>query len=315
MKLAKPLLVTALLGLGITTVVSSPVLSELSGVQTSEVKADANTDSAIGAAAFNEMNRLRTQNGLSALSWDGDLQTIANNRLNTLLSMHYLDYHAGLNPDVYPDRYNYFTRTEIIGFHGAGTSMDNMDINQKGQQIIKDYYIDNGNPTFGHRKTMLSRFEDHAAFAAAYDDQGTIFHVCVFGGTQATFDAQGGDSAWSVWTKQYNNPGIAGVSQDHYDVVDGSNTNSTGNAENLYDKGTDSQYGYHYLSLMNNGQMGTIVIKNSVAPLYTYQGTKVMNRGVAPGSGWATDRYITIDGTTYYRVSTNEFVKESDVLG
>ncbi|WP_225420958.1 SLAP domain-containing protein [Companilactobacillus keshanensis] len=49
--------------------------------------------------------------------------------------------------------------------------------------------------------------------------------------------------------------------------------------------------------------------------LYNNQGQliKNSNRALAPGSTWRTDRIITVDHVSYYRVSTNEFAVLSDV--
>ncbi|MFC6322934.1 SLAP domain-containing protein [Companilactobacillus baiquanensis] len=49
--------------------------------------------------------------------------------------------------------------------------------------------------------------------------------------------------------------------------------------------------------------------------LYNNQGQliKNSNRALAPGSTWRTDRIITVDHISYYRVSTNEFAVLSDI--
>ncbi len=51
----------------------------------------------------------------------------------------------------------------------------------------------------------------------------------------------------------------------------------------------------------------------SNAPLYSTEGKVVNDRALAKGSNWFTDKTLVLDGTTYYRVSTNEWVKASDV--
>lgn len=50
--------------------------------------------------------------------------------------------------------------------------------------------------------------------------------------------------------------------------------------------------------------------------LYNNQGQLIKNssRALAPGSTWRTDRIITVDHISYYRVSTNEFAVLSDIL-
>lgn len=55
------------------------------------------------------------------------------------------------------------------------------------------------------------------------------------------------------------------------------------------------------------------VISQTPARLYTYKGELVKNRALAAGSVWYSDRAISQDHMTYYRVATNEFVLLSDV--
>lgn len=50
------------------------------------------------------------------------------------------------------------------------------------------------------------------------------------------------------------------------------------------------------------------------AVLYSKDGKKIANRGLGINSDWASDKKMTLNGETYYGVSTNEFVKASDVF-
>jgi len=60
-----------------------------------------------------------------------------------------------------------------------------------------------------------------------------------------------------------------------------------------------------------------VVYVNGSKPvsLYDNSGQLIKNssRALAPGSYWRTDRMITVDHITYFRVSTNEFVSFGDV--
>lgn len=47
--------------------------------------------------------------------------------------------------------------------------------------------------------------------------------------------------------------------------------------------------------------------------LYTLEGSKITNRGLAGNSSWQTDQYAVINGETMYRVATNEWLKLSDI--
>ncbi|MFD1472132.1 CAP domain-containing protein [Companilactobacillus mishanensis] len=309
MKLAKPLIVTALLTLGLTAVVSNPVLSDLSGNKISEVKADANSDSAVATAALNEMNRLRTQNGQYPVSWDADLQNIANKRVNDQVAINDVDYHRGFDRSVYPSQYVTSSSSEIVGLKRPHMSFDNLDTTQKGQRIITDYYRDYGNADFGHMKSMLSPFIDHAAFAVATGSDGTTFNVGVFAGTPETFQGAGGNGALGAWNVLYTSNGKTGFERVRYDLVDenGTRTDYRGYV------GNDPQYGYTFTQLSDRGNMEIVNISGDYSPLYTFNGTRVSNRGLAPGSSWATDRLIIIGDHTYYRVSTNEFVKDENL--
>ncbi|APU72149.1 SLAP domain-containing protein [Companilactobacillus crustorum] len=48
--------------------------------------------------------------------------------------------------------------------------------------------------------------------------------------------------------------------------------------------------------------------------LVNSEGTSVANRGLAGNSLWQNDRIVKINGKTYYRVATNEFILASDVI-
>lgn len=58
---------------------------------------------------------------------------------------------------------------------------------------------------------------------------------------------------------------------------------------------------------------GTVGTFDKVTPLYNEDGTEISGRALGATSDWATDTKMTLDGETYYRVSTSEWVKASDV--
>jgi len=57
---------------------------------------------------------------------------------------------------------------------------------------------------------------------------------------------------------------------------------------------------------------GVITTKH-MSFLYTLDGNKVDDRALSGNSAWYTDRYATINGEKMYRVSTDEWVKSSDI--
>ena len=58
---------------------------------------------------------------------------------------------------------------------------------------------------------------------------------------------------------------------------------------------------------------GLISTKNPAA-LYSKDGKRVANRGLSKNSDWMSDKKMVLNGETYYGVSTNEFVKASDIF-
>jgi hypothetical protein len=61
----------------------------------------------------------------------------------------------------------------------------------------------------------------------------------------------------------------------------------------------------------------TVVVNNTksyAVPLVAFNSDGSMtksNRGLSNGTGWATDQSKSVNGHTYYRVSTNEWVVDS----
>lgn len=58
------------------------------------------------------------------------------------------------------------------------------------------------------------------------------------------------------------------------------------------------------------GAVGTM---DKLVSLYSDTGAKLDARSLGADSSWATDKKLTLNGDTYYRVSTSEWVKGSDV--
>lgn len=51
---------------------------------------------------------------------------------------------------------------------------------------------------------------------------------------------------------------------------------------------------------------------NKTTQLFNIEGKAVRNRALMANTSWAVDKQMTLNGTTYYRVATNEWVKVSD---
>jgi len=56
------------------------------------------------------------------------------------------------------------------------------------------------------------------------------------------------------------------------------------------------------------------VLTKQTAHLYDKNGNKVTNRALGSNSGWKSDQMMVLNGETYYRVATNEYVKVSDIV-
>ncbi|WP_125768389.1 SLAP domain-containing protein [Companilactobacillus furfuricola] len=58
---------------------------------------------------------------------------------------------------------------------------------------------------------------------------------------------------------------------------------------------------------------GTVSTYGKLTPLYSADGNSAGSRSLGANSVWATDKKMTLNGEDYYRVSTAEWVKASDV--
>lgn len=56
------------------------------------------------------------------------------------------------------------------------------------------------------------------------------------------------------------------------------------------------------------------VLTKKTAHLYDKNGKEVTNRALGVNSGWKSDQMMVLNGETYYRVATNEYVKVSDIV-
>jgi len=59
---------------------------------------------------------------------------------------------------------------------------------------------------------------------------------------------------------------------------------------------------------------GVVTTNNQIAYLYQENGSEIENRALAPNSPWVTDQKLVLNGTTYYRVATNEYTNGNSVV-
>ncbi|MGQ2375452.1 SLAP domain-containing protein [Companilactobacillus zhachilii] len=56
------------------------------------------------------------------------------------------------------------------------------------------------------------------------------------------------------------------------------------------------------------------VLTKQTANLYDKNGKRITNRALGHSSGWKSDQKMVLNGVTYYRVATNEYVRASDIV-
>ncbi|WP_334329391.1 SLAP domain-containing protein [Companilactobacillus sp. HBUAS59699] len=61
----------------------------------------------------------------------------------------------------------------------------------------------------------------------------------------------------------------------------------------------------NYKAVGTTGKLGALI--------YTQDGKVITGRGLGASTAWQIDKKLVLNGVTYYRVATNEFVKEADV--
>ncbi|RHW49795.1 hypothetical protein DS831_06420 [Bombilactobacillus bombi] len=58
---------------------------------------------------------------------------------------------------------------------------------------------------------------------------------------------------------------------------------------------------------------GVVTVNRTISSLYNREGKLVVDRALIKGSSWSTNMQIMVNGTVYYQVSTNEFIKADEV--
>lgn len=142
--------------------------------------------------------------------------------------------------------------------------------------------------------------------------KGLTFHLELKYTDTDTNDVADGIPSWeshlAMWDKFVNNS--TQLASKDVVVLPVKSTTNTDNS----DKNTDT-------NTNTNTNTGTTLPGTSVkgtfetsidAPLYTADGKAVTSRELGKNTAWAFNRKQTIDGVTYYRVSSNEWVKASD---
>jgi len=90
----------------------------------------------------------------------------------------------------------------------------------------------------------------------------------------------------------------------------GNNNNNSGNNNNNNNSGNEIDEDKD--DIENKQNLVTVHPDKEYANLYDSKGKLVDNSAFAVNSNWQSDQLLTINGSKYYRVATNEFVKADD---
>lgn len=64
----------------------------------------------------------------------------------------------------------------------------------------------------------------------------------------------------------------------------------------------------------SSNHSSSVLTKQSVTALFDKKGNKLNNRALGSNSSWKVNQKLTLNGVTYYRVATNEYVKATEVV-
>lgn len=264
------------------------------------IQANATSDvAAIKNAMVSEINNLRAQNGLNALTSVGVLNNYAQRRTDSFASNGTgIDNHAGWDSSKMAP-YN-LTAEENIGQLPLGTLSN--DPTQIAKTITEEFYNENNDaiPNYGHRKNMLNPYVGYIGVGVTIGTNGMIYFSQEIG-NDATYAAKSSytqrNTYYYTTMNDYANP-------SKYDSVDTEREQSNAAADYV-------QNGTKYIYSDIRGGVST---RNSYVNMYDRDGNIYTNLKLAPGTDWASDIVSIINGSYYLHVSTNGFVKAEDVL-
>ncbi|AYE38196.1 CAP domain-containing protein [Companilactobacillus zhachilii] len=245
-------------------------------------------------AMLSELNRLRAQNGLQALTSVGVLNNYAQIRTDSFISTGGVDNHAGWNSaNMAP--YNLTAEENIaqMPFSMIGST----DPTVIAQKITHEFYSElyDSEPNFGHRKNMLNPYINYVGIGLSISNNGMVYFSQEMGNDQASYSKYDPSDVYAYFLT--NNNDYANVSK--YDIADASKTNA------------DYASRDNYVTADLRGGVST---KNAITPLYDRYGNKRTDLALSPNSDWISDMIAVINGNYFYHVSTNGFVSANDAL-
>lgn len=248
----------------------------------------------VKVAMLAELNRLRAQNGLQALTSVGVLNNYAQTRTDSFISTGGVDNHAGWNSaNMAP--YNLTAEENIaqMPFSMIGTT----DPTVIAQKITHEFYSEmyDSEPNYGHRKNMLNPYINYVGIGLSVGSNGMVYFSQEMGNDQASYSKYDPSDVYAYFLT--NNNDYANVSK--YDVADAGKTSA------------DYASRENYVTADLRGGVST---KNEITPIYDRYGNKRTDLALSPSTDWISDMIAVINGNYFYHVSTNGFVSANDAL-
>ena len=247
---------------------------------------------AVRAAMLSELNRLRAQNGLTALTSVNELNNYAQSRTDSFTTSG-VDNHAGWNSaNMYPYYLDAEENIAQMPYSMLGTT----DPTVIAQKITHEFYSEtyDPEPNYGHRKNMLNPYINYVGIGVSVS-KGMVYFSQEMGNNQESHSKYDASNIYAYYLTNEND--YSNVSK--YDVADTGKTNA--------DYTTRDNY-------QTADIRGGITTKNQTTAVYDRYGNKRTDFTLAPNSSWASDIIAIIDGNFFYHVSNNGFVSANDAL-
>lgn len=248
---------------------------------------------AVKKAMLVELNRLRAQNDLPALTSVVTLNNYAQSRTDGFTSTG-VDNHAGWNSaNMYPYYLDAEENISQMPYSMLGTS----DPTAIAQKVTHEFYSEtyDPEPNYGHRKNMLNPYITYVGIGVSVSSNGMVYFAQEMGNDQASHDKYDASDIYSYYLTNEND--YANVSK--YDLADANRKNAD------------------YVSRDNYAVAdirGGVTTKNKMTPIYDRNGNKRVDLVLGPDTSWASDIIAIIDGNFFYHVCTNGFVAADDAL-
>lgn len=172
-------------------------------------KTQPNPSTNLHDAILNELNSLRTQNGLQPVKINKELNDFTQQRANTLANQGYLS-HKGYWDDVNgTDRF--YTTEDIQDMIKQSTNA------QTAIKSIAGFYDDRGNPNFGHRKSLLDPFMEQVGIGVQQNKKWSkhvYIAITMAFPTEKLWDVNIDD--WNDYSHYISAPGLSSNYPTHY---------------------------------------------------------------------------------------------------